>query len=127
MYKKVEINKKNAVEFYRMAYMGEPKEAVRKYVGEHYIQHNPDVEDGKEGFIEYFERMAREYPNKSIKFLRVIGEGELVSLHTLQTWPDNIKYITMDFFLFNEDGKIIEHWDSIQEVPEKTKSGNPMY
>ena len=120
-------NKKNAVAFYQMAYDGKPAEAVKMYVGDDYIQHNPDVENGLEGFINYFLRMGKEYPDKSIEFVRVIGEGELVALHTHQTWPGNEEYITMDFFRFDDLGKIVEHWDSIQKIPEVNKSGNTMY
>ena len=110
-----------------MAYEGNPKNAVEKYVGDEYIQHNPLVGDGKEPFIEYFERMYKEYPDKSIEFVRVIAENDLVALHTHQTWPDNAEYVTMDFFRFDENGKIVEHWDSIQEIPEKSAHGNTMY
>ncbi len=123
----LEENKKNAIAFYRMAYMGEPAEAVRRYVGDKYIQHNPDVENGPAGFIEYFERMHREFPQKEIEFVRSVAEGDLVSLHTHQVWPGDEHYITMDFFRFDDFGKIVEHWDAIQKVPEHTKSGNPMY
>ena len=55
-------NKRKAIEFYRMAYLGEAGKGVDLYVGEDYIQHNPDVANGKEGFISYFDRMAKEYP-----------------------------------------------------------------
>ncbi len=123
----LEANKKNAIEFYRTAYMGKPAEAVQKYVGEEYIQHNPDVENGKEGLIDYFERMAREYPDKDIEFVRIVAEGDLVALHTHQTWPGNEKYITMDFLRFDQQGKIVEHWDAIQKIPKESKSGNTMY
>ena len=123
----LEANKKNAIEFYRTAYMGKPAEAVQKYVGEEYIQHNPDVENGKEGLIDYFERMAREYPEKDIEFVRSVAEGDLVALHTHQTWPGNEEYITMDFLRFDDQGKIVEHWDSIQKIPDESKSGNTMY
>ena len=122
-----EENKKNAVTFYKMAYEGNPREAVEKFVGDVYIQHNPDVENGKEGFIKYFERMAKEYPEKSIEFVRVIAEGDLVALHTHQTWPGNDEYVTMDFFRFDGNGKISEHWDSMQEIPKKSANGNTMY
>ncbi|MGT2757061.1 nuclear transport factor 2 family protein [Streptococcus ovuberis] len=120
-------NKRNAVAFYETAYLGNPREAVELYVGENYLQHNPKVEDGKAGFIAYFEEMKQYCPNKEIEFVRVIGEGDLVALHTHQTWgaPENKEYVTMDFFRF-EDGKIVEHWDSIQEVM-PTKSGRAMY
>ena len=106
-----QANKQNAIAFYRMAYLGNPAAAVEKYVGAEYIQHNPDVADGKAGFIAYFERMAREYPEKSIEFVRAVAEGDLVALHTHQIWPDNDQYVTMDFFRFDANGKIVEHWD----------------
>ena len=110
-----------------MAYEGNPKKAIELYVGDEYIQHNPDVADGLNGFIDYFERMQTEYPDKSIEFVRCIGEGDLVALHTHQTWPGNDQYVTMDFFRFDERGKICEHWDAIQKVPEQSANGNGMW
>tara|TARA_R110002049_G_scaffold25972_7_gene90849 strand:+ start:6017 stop:6268 length:252 start_codon:yes stop_codon:yes gene_type:complete len=80
----LEQNKKNAITFYKMAYEGKPREAVDLYVGNAYIQHNPDVADAKKGFIDYFEKMQNEYPNKSIEFVRSIAEGDFVALHTHQ-------------------------------------------
>lgn len=123
----LESNKRNAIAFYRTAYLGDPSNAVEEYVGEDYIQHNPLVADGKQAFIDYFEDMARDYPDKNIEFLRAVAEGDLVALHTHQTWPGNEQYVTMDFFRFDNNGKIIEHWDSIQEVQSETKNGNSMY
>ena len=120
-------NKENAINFYRMAYDGNPREAVKRFVGSEYIQHNPLVGDGKEPFIQYFERMAREYPNKSIEFVRAVAEGELVALHTHQIWPGNDQYVTMDFFRFDEQGKIVEHWDAMQQIPEESAHNNTMY
>ena len=123
----VEENKQNAIAFYQMAYEGNPKKAVELYLGDEYIQHNPDVADGLQGFIDYFERMQEEYPEKSIEFVRCIGEGNLVALHTHQTWPGNDQYVTMDFFRFDENGKICEHWDAIQQIPEHSANPNTMY
>ena len=123
----IKENKKNAIGFYKMAYNGNPKKAVELFVGSKYIQHNPLVGDGIEPFIEYFERMYKEYPNKSIDFVRAVAEGELVALHTHQTWPNNDEYVTMDFFRFDENGKIIEHWDSMQQIPESSAHNNKMY
>lgn len=120
-------NKKNAVAFYKMSYEGNPKKAIDEYVGNEYIQHNPDVADGTQGFIDYFERMQLEYPEKSIEFVRCIAEGDLVALHTHQSWPGNDEYVTMDFFRFNEVGEIVEHWDSIQQIPKKRANENTMY
>lgn len=120
-------NKENAISFYEMAYNGNPRKAVELFVGSKYIQHNPLVGDGKESFIEYFERMAAEYPQKSIEFVRAIAEGNLVAVHTHQIWPGNEEYVTMDFFRFDEYGKIIEHWDSMQQIPMSSANGNTMY
>ena len=123
----LEANKQNAIAYYRTAYLGDPSKAVEDYVGAEYRQHNPRVANGKQGFIDYFSEMARDYPIKSIEFVRAVAEGDLVALHTHQTWPDNKQYVTMDFFRFDDKGKIVEHWDSIQEVQIETKNGNPMY
>jgi predicted SnoaL-like aldol condensation-catalyzing enzyme len=123
----LEQNKQSAIAFYKMAYEGNPRKAMELYVGTMYIQHNPLVGDGKEPFISYFNRMAHEYPDKSIEFVRVIAEKDLVALHTHQTWPGNDEYVTMDFFRFDENGKIVEHWDAMQEIPESSANGNPMY
>lgn len=123
----LENNKQNAIEFYRMAYLGNPVEAVAKYVGDDYIQHNPLVANGPQPFIDYFTRMQKEFPQKSIEFVRAIAEGDLVALHTHQIWPGDEQYVTMDFFRFDNNGKIIEHWDAIQEIPKTSANGNTMY
>jgi len=120
-------NKKNAIDFYRTAYEGNPREAVDRFAGNEYIQHNPAVNNGFDGFIDYFEKMQREYPDKTIEFVRCIAEGDLVALHTHQVWPGNDEYITMDFFRFDKNGKICEHWDSIQQIPDTSANPNKMY
>lgn len=123
----LETNKRNAIAFYRTAYLGNPKLAIEMYVGKEYLQHNPAVANGTQGFIDYFERMQKEYPEKSIEFVRCIAEGDLVALHTHQVWPGNDQYVTMDFFRFDTNGKICEHWDAIQQIPEKSENTNTMY
>ncbi|RMA64375.1 nuclear transport factor 2 family protein [Ulvibacter antarcticus] len=123
----LENNKQNAIAFYDTAYKGNPRKAISEYVGSEYLQHNPEVADGTEGFITYFERMQQEYPEKTIEFVRCIAEGDLVALHTHQTWPENDQYVTMDFFRFDEQGKICEHWDAIQQIPKSSKNPNTMY
>ena len=123
-----ESNKQHAIAFYQLAYEGNPREAVRLYVGAEYTQHNPSVGNGPEAFIAYFERMRAEYPHKAIVFVRAVAEGDLVALHTHQTWPGGDEYVTMDFFRFDDNGKIVEHWDAIQLIPkEPSLNGNPMY
>jgi hypothetical protein len=85
-----------------MAFDGSPRQAVLDHVGAEYIQHNPLVGNGREAFIAYFERMASEYPEKSISFVRAVAEDDLVALHTHQTWPGGEEYVTMDFFRFDQ-------------------------
>jgi len=123
----LETNKDNAIAFYKMAYEGDPKKAVELYAAENYIQHNPLVGDGIEPFIKYFEQMAKEFSNKSIEFVRAIAQDDLVALHTHQIWPGGDEYVTMDFFRFDENGKIVEHWDAIQKIPEKSANSNTMF
>ena len=123
----IQKNKENAIAFYKMAYEGNPTKAVALYVGDDYKQHNPMVADGPQAFIDYFNRMQKEYPVKSMDFIRSVEEGDLVALHTHQIWPDNDQYVTMDFFRFDTNGKIVEHWDSIQQIPEASKNNNTMY
>ena len=110
-----------------MSYEGNHRRAAELHVGSEYIQHNPLVGDGIEPFILYFERMAKESPDKSIEFVRAIAEGDLVSLHTHQIWPGGEEYVTMDFFRFDEKGKIVEHWDYIQKIPQESMNNNTMF
>lgn len=123
----LEQNKEKAIAFYKMSYDGNPNKATKLYVGSEYIQHNPLVGDGIKPFIDYFDRMAKEYPNKSIEFVRAVAEGDLVALHTHQLWPDEEEYVTMDFFRFDKNGKIVEHWDAMQQIPKASANGNTMY
>ena len=123
----LEQNKENAIAFYRTAYEGNPCKAVEQFVGDEYIQHNPLVGNGKAPFIAYFEKVAKEYPEKRITFVRAVAEGDLVALHTHQVWPGNEEYVTMDFFRFDGNGKIVEHWDAMQEIPDESANDNNMY
>ena len=124
-------NKRNVLAFYDLATnQAKPRDAVERFVGETYTKHNPEVGDGKEAFIAYFERQAKTYPGKKFEFKRVIAEGNLVVVHTRSVFPEawvRQDWAGIDIFRLDERGKIVEHWDVLQPIPARPANDNGMF
>ncbi|TCM68151.1 putative SnoaL-like aldol condensation-catalyzing enzyme [Acinetobacter calcoaceticus] len=123
-----EQNKKIVVDFYQGVFLKhQVSEFADLYLAEHYIQHNPHVADGKTPFVKYFKTYFKENPEARNQIKRVIASGDLVALHvhSIQSTTDRGQAI-VDIFRV-ENGKIVEHWDVIQAIPEQSANSNSMF
>jgi predicted SnoaL-like aldol condensation-catalyzing enzyme len=120
----VDKNKQAVIEFYELAFNGkQPEQAVEKYVGSQYIQHNPQAPDGTEAFIGF----VKAFPDASVDIRRVFADGDIVITHSLLKFtPDESGTVAADFFRL-ENGKIVEHWDVLQPFPEESANPHPMF
>ena len=124
----LEANKRIVREWHELAInQRKPEEAVAKYLGTHYRQHNPGAGDGPEPFIATVKRFVQAFPELRMESKRIIAEGDLVVLHShLILKPGDRGSAVVDIFRL-ENGKIVEHWDVVQEVPEKSANNNTMF
>ncbi len=121
-------NERLVIDFYNLAFNAhKPAEAARRYIGTTYIQHNPLVPNGAAPFVNYFGEFFKTHPAAALDMVRVISEGDLVVVHSkFTTGPEDRGEAIIDIFRI-ADGKIVEHWDVIQPVPEQSANGNTMF
>jgi predicted SnoaL-like aldol condensation-catalyzing enzyme len=123
----LEMNKRIVVDFYTTAFAGEPAKAIASHLGDRYIQHNPLAADGPDAFTGFVTWLRGEYPNVTLDIKRVIAEGDIVVTHShLVLEPGTPGRALADFFRV-EDGKVVEHWDVIQDIPETSANPNGMF
>jgi predicted SnoaL-like aldol condensation-catalyzing enzyme len=123
-----ETNKQTVLAYLNTAFNEKkPAEAVEKYGGSHYIQHNPQAPDGFEAFVQFVEGFLEQFPQTSFDIKRAVAEGDLVVTHSLlKTSPGDRGTAVADFFRL-EDGKVVEHWDVLQPIPESAANEHPMF
>ena len=123
----LEANKKTVLEFYEAGLNKKDFEAASKYLGPKYIQHNPGAPDGIEGFKAFLAFLREKFPNSHSEIKKVFAEGDYVILHVHAVRePGTRGSAIVDIFKL-ENGKIVEHWDVNQPVPEPAANGNGMF
>ena len=123
----LEVNKKHVVEFYEKALNQKDFEAAVPYFGPRYIQHNPGAPDGIEGFKGFLKFLKEKFPQSHSEIKRVLADGDFVILHVHSVRePGTRGRAIVDIFRL-ENGKIVEHWDVAQEIPDQAANANTMF
>jgi predicted SnoaL-like aldol condensation-catalyzing enzyme len=124
----MQTNKKNVVEFYNAALNEKDFEKASKYLGATYIQHNPVAADGPEGLKGFIAFLKDKFPNNKSDIKRVFADGNyvIVHVHAVRTPGDRGNAI-IDIFRLDDSGKVVEHWDAVQPIPEKAANNNGMF
>ncbi|WP_449428430.1 nuclear transport factor 2 family protein [Rhodanobacter umsongensis] len=120
-------NRKTVVAFYEQFFNQHDLTAADRYIGDTYIQHNPNVPNGRKAFVDAFTKVFAQFPRRHSRIVRVIAEGDLVVLHVdLTKSADDRDSAVVDIFRL-EHGRIVEHWDVQQAIPEKAANDSTMF
>jgi predicted SnoaL-like aldol condensation-catalyzing enzyme len=122
-----EANKKAVLEFYEQALNRKDFDAAVKFIGPRYVQHNPTAPDGPEGFKAFLGFLREKFPDAHSEIKRVFSDSDYVILHVHSVREKGSRgRAIVDIFKL-ENGKIVEHWDVVQDVPEKSANTNGMF
>jgi predicted SnoaL-like aldol condensation-catalyzing enzyme len=125
--KQMEDNKKTVTEFYDLAINQKNFEAAAKFLGPRYTQHNPRAADGPEGLRAFLAFLREKFPDYHSDIKRVFADGDYVILHVHNIpTPGSSGNAIIDIFKL-ENGKVVEHWDVRQEIPEQSANSNTMF
>jgi len=122
----LESNKKIVKEFYDILCNKKDFESASHYIGNQYIQHNPTVADGPEGLPAFVDLLKSDFKGSRVEIKRIFADGDYVIVHVHGTCPNKPDLAIMDIFKL-ENGKIVEHWDVIQPIPETSLNSNGMF
>ncbi|KWU54307.1 pyruvate kinase [Bacillus mycoides] len=122
-----EKNKKMVVDFYNEVFNKHNINIIPKYVSEDYKQHNPFVADGRKAFMDFFKEDFVKNPNSFAEIKRVVVEGDTVALHVHSRTNSQDKGVAIVDIFRIKNGKIVEHWDVIQEIPNEAANDNTMF
>ncbi len=122
-----EANRQAVLAFYEKGLNQKDADAALKYVGDRYIQHNPHAADGREGFRQFIAFLREQAPGARSEIKKSFVDGDFVILHVFAPGaPGTRGSAIVDIFRL-ERGKIVEHWDTIQPIPEKAANPNTMF
>ncbi|MBR1178768.1 nuclear transport factor 2 family protein [Bradyrhizobium sp. KB893862 SZCCT0404] len=122
-----EANRTAVLAFYEKGLNQKDVDAALAYVGDRYVQHNPNAADGAEGFRKFIGFLREKFPNSRSEIKRSFVDGDYVILHVHSVREPGTKgRAIVDIFKL-ENGKIVEHWDVVQEIPENPANGNTMF
>jgi predicted SnoaL-like aldol condensation-catalyzing enzyme len=123
----LEANKKAVEKFYDLIINKKDFESASEYIGSRYTQHNPLVADGPEGLKAFVDFLKSNYPDAKSEIKRVFTEGDYVILHVHSIRIPNTRGRAIIEIFKLENGKIVEHWDTIQDIPETSANPNGMF
>lgn len=122
-----EANKKVVLDFYEKGLNQKDFDAAAKHFGPKYIQHNPTAPDGIEGFKAFIAFRKDKFPNARSEIKRAFAEGDYVILHVHGVREPGERGVAIVDIFRLENGKIVEHWDVVQPIPEKAANDNGMF